>query len=366
MLENIEKILNMKKVRWEYMDVKLKDFKKSIPEESTINFFIDVPATIKQLYNPEIIKGISGIVNKHEKYVISALILNMIGHYREYFINNFRCFTNVFFMYNSKIDKYIKDNVDPDYRKTYYEKRFLLENPVYSDLNCLLRDNYKRIATIIDYIPHAYFIDSKDCDYRSIFPYIMDLPEFRNNFNIILTTDTLMYQNTLVGSTIVLEPRAEKTRVIKPDYIIKLIGGKSKILEKNPEYVTIQPENIILLNALVNHKSLDTTGIRNFGYCRAIKFLNDNGIDVESIILNPNSLDDIFKNILTKDEIEKIKINFKIYNNFYLANKYKKSLELAFSLSNKYYDDKMELRKVNETFYKKSPLRLDFMFRGER
>lgn len=365
MTEKIEKILNLKKIRYDKMDELFKKYRSVLVEGSTINIFIDLPSTVKQLYNPENIKGLSGIIKKKDKYIISSILLNMIGHYRHYFATRHSCYTNIIFMYNSKIDSYIKDKINPDYRKTYYDKRFLLNNPVFSDLNLLLKDNYKIMKTIIEYIPHCYFLDSTCRDYRSIFPYIIDQYEFQDNLNIILSTDNLMYQNTLLGETIILEPKGENSSIITSNYIIKKVAGKSKTIEKNPDYLTINPENILLIESMINHKDLDTTGIRNFSYLKSIEFLNKNDIDINSLIINLSSIDDYLGDILNQEEIDKIKNNFMIYNNFYLSKLYENHLSLMYSTSNKYIRDFDGLRRTNEDLYKNHPLTLDFFFNGE-
>lgn len=364
--ENIEKILNMKKISYKYMDALFKKYRGAFPPESTVNLFIDLPSTIKQLYNPANIKGISGLLSKKTKYIIAGCLLNMIAHYRHYFMKTFTVFTNVVFMYNSKPDKKIQNDIDPDYKKTYYEKRLYLENPVFSDLNGILRDNYKVMKQIIKCIPHAYFFDSEHMDYRCIFPYVMEKEDFKDNINIILTTDPLMYQNTLVGETMILQPKGEKSNIIMSDYIVKAVAGTSKTIKNNPQYLCLNPENILLIDSMINHTDLDTTGIRNFSYGKAITFLNKNEIDLDTLLFNTTSIEDIFGKLLTKDEKEKIAINMKLYNNFILANTYEKSLDLLYPNIIVDLVDDLDLVRVNNTYFQTVPMLLDFMFEGER
>lgn len=365
MTESFEKILNLKKVRYEILDGLFRRYKSVLVPESTVNIFIDIPSTVKQLYNPDIIKGLSGNISKRDKYVISSVLLNMIGHYRNYFATRHQCYTNIVFMYNSKIDSHIKDKLDPDYRKTYYDKRFLLENPVFSDLNILLKDNYQMMKTIIDFIPHCWFADSLYRDYRSIFPFMTNLEEFKDNINIIITSDKLMYQNGILGETLILEPKGDVSTLINPNYIIKSLFGKVKTLEKHPEYLTLSPENIILLESLINHKDLDTNGIRNFSYLKALEFLYKNDIDINNVTISTEYIKELFKDKLEPDEIDVVVKNFKIYNNCYLAKLYEKDLTLMYKTWNKFIVDYKELRKTNEVLYAKHPLNLDFYFKGE-
>lgn len=364
MYELIEKSLNSKKIRYEYLEILFSKYKNSFKPENTINIFIDLPSMVKQLYNPENIKGISGIINKKEKYFIASNLLNMIAHYRHFFASRLQCYTNIAFIYNSKIDTTIQ-KINPNYKKTYYEKRFLFSNPIFSDLNCLLRDNYKIIKIMIDYLPHCYFLDSLSMDSSCIFPFIIEQDEFKDNLNIIISNDKLLYQNTLVGETLILQPKGDKSNIITSNYIFNDLVGKNKTIEKNPNYLLINPENILLIESLINHKNNDTIGIRNYGYMKALEFLNKNNIDLNKITISLDIVDVLFKELLSEEELLIVKDNFKIYNSFYLSSLYEERLNNLYPIFTKYINDTSELKKVNETFFAKYPLLLDFLFEGE-
>jgi len=367
-LDLVEKILNSKKVNYKTLGGFLTPLKDSLfQQESTINVFIDIPSVVNQLYNPTNIKHLAGgVLNKKDKYMIASSLLNMIGHYRHYFATRFCCYTNIFFMYNSSIDKNIRDNLNPAYKLEYYDKRLHLDNSVFSDINIILKDNYKVMKIIMDYLPHCYFIDSSYCDYRCIFPFIIKQEEFKDNTNVIISSDKLMYQNTLYGDTIIVEPKGVNSDLITYGIIIKAVAGKSKNVEKHPEYLDINPENIILIDSLISHPKLNTKGVKNLSYISTLKMLNKHHININEPILNPDNLDDIFTDIKeVKDNLDEIKTNFKIYNNAYLANIYNKDLEIIFESCNKYIEELDELRKINEKFFSKHPLNLEFYFNGE-
>lgn len=365
MMENIEKCLNLKKVRYDIMNKILQRYQQNFPQEEKINIFIDIPSTIKQLYNPENIKGISGTIKKSEKYFIASNLLNMIGHYRHYFASRWKCYTDIFFMYNSKIDKNIQNSFDINYNKSYYEKRIFHDSPVYGDLTSLLQDNYKIMNVIIKCIPHAYFIDTSDIDYRCIFNYILKNITDKEELNIILTTNKDLFQSVLFGNTIILQPKGISSSVVNYRSAIKILAGKSKTIEKHPEYLSLNPENLILIDSLINHKDHDIDGVRNFSYLKALKFLYDKNINADTIIKNKTSIKELFEKYTTNDEIETIIKNFSIFNNQLLMERNEEKLNLLIPSCIVDFNDPEGIRKINEKYFSKFPLQTDFMWEGE-
>lgn len=366
MFENIDRVLNVKKIRYEVLDKILRPYKNNfINDEGTINIFIDLPSTVKQLYNPENLKGFSGKIKFNEKLAIASNLLNMIGHYRHYFASRWMCYTNIYFMYNSKMAKSIQTTYDINYKKDYYDKRINLNNPTYSAMNSLLKDNYKYMIPIIKCIPNAHFIDTGEIDYRVIFNYLIRNRVDDKDLNIILTTDKIFYQNVNYKNTVILEPRGDRTKFIYYGNAIKELAGTSKTIQKNPDYVTINPENIILLESLINHKDYNIEGIRNFSYAKAIIFLNKNEIDIGEIITDPETVIDLFKDFITDDEVHKIKKNFNIFNNQRLMEMNDNKLDIIMPPQLDHFEDPESVRKVNEKYFYKYPLLTNYMWEGE-
>lgn len=362
--EIIEKILNGKKIRYEYLDKIFQKFKRSFKKNSVINIFIDVPNLLNQLYNPENIKNISIIKNKYEKYHITSNLLNIAAHYRHYFATRLECYTNIVFMYNSKVDEKLKE-IDPNYNKTYYEKRYTFNSPVFTDLNLLIRDNIKILKILLEHIPNCSFADSGYMDYRCIFPFMINKEDFVNNVNIILTDNKLMYQNLAFDQTFILSPKADKSVFITPSNVYRSLVGNSKTIEKHPEYLTINIENLPLIEGMITHKKQDTAGIKNYSYLKALAFLYKNDIDLNQKYTTTKIIDEIFKDKFNDIEIEIIKNNFRIYNNYLLSKEYEKDLELKYPNFIKYTENNDDLRKVNETLFRKNPILMDFLFDGE-
>jgi len=364
-MEEIEKILNMKKIRYEFLDDLLKNIKKLYGKPgSTVNICIDVPNMIKQLYNPKNIELLSRTLNKN-RYCITSCIINMVAHYRHYFASRWRCYTNIYFMINTLTDKNIIGHYDINYKKNYYEKRIDVTNEVFGTMNSVMKQNYNVIKIISDYLPHVYWIDSRSIDYRSQFPFIKNNIVQNGDLSIVITNDHIFYQSVLYDNTIILEPRGDKSRIVSKDNVIPILAGKSKTLEKNKDALYINPDNITLLDLMVNQKEYDIEGIRKFGYTKALLFLYKNKIDIGRPILNESSIESIFDGILEENEIKTLNKNLNIFSNEILYQRNEKKLDLIFENADNFINDPFELRKVNEKYFEGFPLILDFIFEGE-
>lgn len=364
-MEQIEKILNVKKIKFDIMNSLFKPFKDCLVEEGIVNIFIDIPSTIKQLYNPQNITALSTNLGK-DKYCIAACILNMVSHYRHYFASRWHNYTNIYFMYNSSTDKLITTQYDINYKKTYYEKRINPTNEIFGPMNVVIKDNFRIISIISKYLPHVAFIDTRDIDYRVLPSYYFkrqnehDVP-----LNIILTTDHIFYQEVCRDNVMILEPRGDESRIVFYNNVMKIIGGDNKTFKTHPEYLFINPENISLLDAMVNQKDYDIEGIKKMGYTKAIQFLNKNNIDINEVISNKSSIESIFKDILTIDEIKTIQKNLCIFSNQYLMEQTENKLDIITEKANEFIFEPNELKKVNNKYFQRYPLLLDYMFEAE-
>ena len=82
--ENVSKILNSKKIRYEKLN---ELFDGVLPKDTNmkrgknVNIFIDVKSFLKQLYNPDTLELFS-YIDGDNRLIIASELLNTIGHYR--------------------------------------------------------------------------------------------------------------------------------------------------------------------------------------------------------------------------------------------------------------------------------------------
>lgn len=149
-----------------------------------INLFIDLNSVLKQAYS------VNAWGHKtSNRFEITSTILNMCGHYREFFraigVN-----TNIFLIYGLNC---------PNTNNTFvrgYNAKFVASYIKKPDLTALIEDNMSILNIISQYIPKVYFFDIGQCEVSSMVDYIIRVTNSKQRGieNIIISKDVLMLQ----------------------------------------------------------------------------------------------------------------------------------------------------------------------------
>jgi len=372
-MEILDKILNSKLLNYEKLNELLFPFIKKYKKESVVNIYIDVWDWVKQLYNPDITENLNSLVN-NEKYTIASHLINIVSHYRHYFASRHQMYTTFYFIVSTNKCKELT-NKFPDYKKDFYEKRLNINNQYFGVLNSIMKTNFEICKIYIEYIPHVYWIDTNNLDPRGMLHCILELNNKLDNIgeiqkiknegslNIILSNDDLLLQSLLLPNIINIQSRSEKSRILYKDNIIStLLEGSKKTNTTN-----LLPEYITLINPLMSFKNYNIKGLRNMGGIKAVKFIEkaveNNIINLDSNpLIDKNSMIQMFKD---EEEFNKYLLNFELINN-----------EIIYSTNYKFYNsllnillidrvNPLEIRKVNEVYFNKEPVLLEYCFEGE-
>ena len=367
--ENVSKILNSKKIRYEKLN-ELFDgiLPRNVNEKRgrNVNIFIDIKSFIKQLYNPDTIDLFS-YINGDDRLIIASELLNTIGHYRHYFASRHQMFTKFYFTFSYRKSQYHTD-IYTDYCKDYYEKRNNMRHPIFHSLNNTIMYNLKIVKTICNYIPNAYFIDSGSVDNRVIPSYIIENKADPNDMNLILTNDKMYLQDTMYPNTLILEMRgSEKTCLIRNDNMVEYLLSGSK---KNPSdfpNVTFNP--IVLLNGMVPFKDYGITSISRKSYPTGLALIEKAVSNSDIDLLNIHSGyyvsklgSKFFKKAEDIDEYEK---HIKLTDHRIILNENFKFIESIVDGQLLDLENNKDLMQVNETSFRRHPLILDYIFEGE-
>lgn len=353
-------ILNSKKTKYVVLDKILKPNVK--PGTTNINFFIDINSVLKTLYNPKTME-IFASLHIDEKYLISSELLNFAAHYRHYCYSRIGIYSTFYFYYTSKECNSLK-KIDPNFKKTHYDKYISLNNPVTKGINGNISRNITLSSKIAEYIPNVYFIDSKFED-PNVIPYhfISNNNEETDMF-LILTNDEVQYQNTLFHEDCkIMTIHGDDSKVFGSDEIYDHIISKSKKEINN----ILVPDFYRYLLAISGVKKYDIEGWKKFGYLRTLENLNkwhrsglfsninydDENMFAETLNVSQEEKDILIKNFNLLD----IKT---IYYNISAKNK----LEL-FDHSIYNFVDAKSLRYINDVYYQKYPILLEYIVEGE-
>ena len=254
-------------------------FKKS--NSNRLCIFIDVYSIVKSLYSVD-------IHYVYERYELSALILNMCAHYREYF-NRMGVFTNFHIIYSTNLNSFMNKSI-PEYNSSFFEKYILK-----SDITKMIEENMQALNLLSLYIPGIYFYDIRDFEVSSMIYHIMNYTNaVENNIeSLIISKDILMLQLIPLFNMKILRPYKTKdgdeSYIINYDnmwdkFFINYRNTKAPIEKINPGFIS----NILCMTRLPERSLKPTFNIPqayniisksiNFG------FLDNNMIYNQSVL----------------------------------------------------------------------------------
>ena len=186
---------------------------------SNLDIFIDMNSTVKELYHNK------PPVNGSEE--IASSIINLCGHYREYYRRYYGCYTRFFIVYSMNRPKNCVNIFDE-----YNSKNILMQysKPVISDM---IAKACSYLSDRCPYIPDVFFIYSDYETYTTIY----DIIEFRENKpypSIILTKDVMNYQVVAFSDrTYIARPKKSSITRNVDGKDIRVFEDKSSLLYKS-------------------------------------------------------------------------------------------------------------------------------------
>lgn len=312
-MSNIEKILHSSKINYEDL-LNITNPYLLNNDKETINVFIDLyDFVFRPMYRPNLREEIATMKNSH-KLTVVAEIINIIAHYRHFFLSRYNKYCTVILYYSDKKDTYLT-KIDPNYKKSYYNKRLLSENnSEFYMVNKLIEDCLTIIKAYLTYIPHAYLINTLNLDPLSFFNKLKNditTEELNNNidvnndFNIILSNNYLSLLNIIDNNnTIVLRNKVKD----KPYYVDNTNIWK----EFEVENTNGLPNNVLyLLCSMIGNSQYDIKNIDKIGKKKAFKILNKlfiEGNNLSNIINDYDKIKEIFKDYDTNVILKNLKL----------------------------------------------------------
>lgn len=347
-------IFNEAKPKYEYLTMLLEDYINNIRYSNQVNIIVDLKDVLRKFFRPDI----DDSSPKLRIQEISADVLNIIGHYRNYFYRKGK-YTTFYFIYSfEKCEELLK--IDPEYKKEYYEKYFNAEDPKHT----IIKKSAQLIQKVIEYIPNCVFIESSNYDEFVYAKCLVEkIPD--NEITIILSNNELFEQ--LIRKNI---------------FMLTLKGIKSEFLtEKNVmQYLTGNENTILktglspLFMAISGNKKLTIKSPTLVGKTRAEKILEHliNENKLENLIIDSIECPIEFSKLNEKNKLENILINNKelITKNYQLIRqdellyKNKISIQLAFNQYTKKENSIFKL--LNEKIFTMFPLQIEMMLKGEK
>lgn len=355
-MSEIEKTLHSAKLNYLRLGQtlsKLIHTERLLENKDTINLYIDVFSVMKNLYKSELEDQISN-VNIYDRYMLVSEIINIVGHYRHFFYSRLKKYTNVILFYSDKESSYCT-NILPEYKTNYYNKyiRFGNENKA---SNRILMNTISLVKSFMEYIPHAYVINTGTVEPRGYIRYLIDETP-KEEYNLIITNDQLYYDMIGYKNNIsILHLKGENSKNI---YMGNVYEYLTKEIKKEIDF----PSNYLipLVLSYKNNSTLNITYGKRSGIYKAIKNVNDliesNKLST-SIEYNPETLKLIIQDFELLD-------NYKVVSSKNLSQHISPSeldyIEMQFVDRN----DFKGVKEVCNAHFKKNEVIIPFLYDGE-
>lgn len=261
-------ILNESKIKYEKLDQLLEAQLTDIRFSQQTNIIVDLKEIIKKFFRPDVLFNINKRMAKEE---ISSDIINIVGHYRNYFFKKGK-YTSFYFLYSYDECEKMK-NMNPEYKKSYYEKYFTSEEN--KEKSELIKSCMTVVEKIISILPNCMFINTSEHDELCYARYITTEITKSNELNIILSNDPMFYQ-LLNKNTFLLNLKGINSKLLTSDDCVSELSGRETELTAG---------SIPLLIALSGNKKYSISGLQGFGMKKSvdiIELLKERGILVDA------------------------------------------------------------------------------------
>lgn len=261
-------IFNEAKPKYEKLNELFEPILQNIRLSPKVNIIIDVKEITKKYFRPDI-----NIVGERRLILeeISADILNIISHYRNYFYKKGKYTTFYFFYSYKKCDEILAKY--PLYKEEYYKKYFDEDK----EKAKIIFDAVRVVEKVILGLPNVYFIDTSKYDEFVYIKYLLSKVD-KSDLSVILTNDALMNQ-LLKDNVYILTIKGIKSELISSENVIE------SITEKQYKFSS---KLLPLIYAIAGNKKYGIKGVARIAVVRAadlIEKLIESGkiIDADSI-----------------------------------------------------------------------------------
>lgn len=268
----------------------------------TVNIYIDLYSVLRKILSSNY-----DISKQCSKYEIASGILNMIAHYRSFFLRKLNVRTRFFFIYS--INNSVNNTIFyPKYNSTY--KTNLL---FYKDKFDILVNNISLVERIMPYLPDTCItvVRQEPC----VAMYDIMIKEKSEYPNIVITQDVVTMQIcTLFPNTVIYRPKKSKGQDLSFAIVPSNNGLYYYLSDERkcgkPELTCeISPKLYSFVLSIIGTKHRDMNSLMS--YTSVMKQLNSaicSGMvlnDYNSIIRNIyEQFDDKTINILAEDSVE--------------------------------------------------------------
>lgn len=348
-------VLNETKVKYETLDDILSEQLKDIRYNGLIHVVVDLKEVFRKIYRP-------GVIENSTRDTITELtsdVINIIGHYRNYFFKHYGKQSNYYMLYSLEECKNIQ-SIYPNYKKEFYERS--LNDPEKEIANDVIKTAWKLMNEIVPRIPNVTLIDTSKYDEFVYTRFIRK--NIRDNQRLYILTDDELFVQLLSHNTSIINMKgADNTKLITPENYAEHYFNYKNVIPVN-----LSP--IILSMGGVGRYSLNRVpNVGQFHAARIVHKYYNEGKLVDSYY-NSFPLDDKIldeKNKTEQSVLNNLKLlneNYKVVNGSIFLFPNTDTIKLDF-MGYESFQPKSYFLDLNAKIFNLYPLNLNLLFRGE-
>lgn len=343
---------NMMKIKYKQYDDILTALNFLSPDDK-VTCFINLETPFKYLSTIRDLEK-KLISFHHHKISMTADIINLAAHYREFFRNNGLDTKIVLYStdFDSSIGEFNESKFNEDYR-SYYLTKYNTNPNIIMLTDALKEEVLPKAKAILDFVPDVYIASGLNID-SSMIPYIVS-EVFPDRKNIIITGDICdtqySYMDRFICNFMNRSISTGLTVSSNPDMYNAVIN-KSKVVEHEGWLSNSSMYTLLLSSIGDKNRSISTVyGLGPKTMKNIVSNSDISNMDVTSI--------DIIKNIFKEDIQDEITNIFKSIDLKSRVNML--SYDEKLSIKNQLVDrsDLNELKKLNNSIFKDYQIRIE-------
>lgn len=322
----------------------------------SINIYINLDDFFHTMHKPLINNQFQICSNDASKQFISN-IFNLIGHYRNWALKE-RLSVKVFGIYTSA-SRAFKNNIHVhEYRKKFIEHNNP-SNASYYFINQAIHAALPVMATISNYVPDVYLIDSKYLE-PSIVPLYIDKELYHADWNLLISRDTYDLQYAYKDKWSLIVPKGDNSRIVTGRDIWNYVSIKEHVY-KEPVDMAYDCSLYILAKSIVGDQYRNIPRLRRIGWKTLFKYLDD------TIAKNKDCSIVRMQNYLV-ELLEDKRVGFDDINSNIACTNVEEQVNAMMEIDKTVIDsqfidipDYENLKEMNRTKFYKYPINLDFL-----
>ena len=324
-----EKILMSKMTKYNILDAIIPDFE----DKNIVNILLDLNSIINTVYNPQSIDETTALVSKRiSSTMLASYILNMVAHYKNYFITKKNKAVQVF-VYYSFNDMY-KDTFKVQHNEKYSSETFRV-------LNNYIKAELKIVEDVLMFVPFCYIVNTNNHS-TDLVPMLVELDNRGTEQTVIFGNNKLSAINMSFSDNVSLvDVKGIDSKYYDKSNIHEFLGYKVD----DPEFFA---NNLHIVYSLLGYSKYNINKAKKITANKILSLKSDISafnslIEENSEVFNTNMAFLNFKNrVVNMDSLEKDAI-------FY----------------SKLIDPLNIVKKVeiNTEYFSKYPVNIDFLFK---